>query len=118
MKAVRQLMDGKFQYSYSDGDLWFQWSPDSKWLLSNYIGHGGWNNSDIALVPADGSQKITNLTNSGYNDNNGRWVLGGKAMLFMSDRAGYRSHGSWGAEDDAYIMFFDLDAYERFRRPS
>lgn len=114
-KAVRQLMDGKFQYSYSDGDLWFQWSPDSKWLLSNYIGHGGWNNSDIALVPADGSQKITNLTNSGYNDNNGRWVLGGKAMLFMSDRAGYRSHGSWGAEDDAYIMFFDLDAYERFR---
>ncbi len=114
-KAVRQLMDGKFQYSYSDGDLWFQWSPDSKWLLSNYIGHGGWNNSDIALVPADGSQKITNLTNSGYNDNNGRWVLGGKAMLFMSDRAGYRCHGSWGAEDDAYIMFFDLDAYERFR---
>ena len=114
-KAVRQLMDGKFQYSYSDGDLWFQWSPDSKWLLSNYIGHGGWNNSDIALVPADGSQKITNLTNSGYNDNNGRWVLGGKAMLFMSDRAGYRSHGSWGAEDDAYIMFFGLDAYERFR---
>uniref|UniRef100_UPI004028087B S41 family peptidase n=1 Tax=Prevotella sp. TaxID=59823 RepID=UPI004028087B len=114
-KAVRQLMDGKFQYSYSDGDLWFQWSPDSKWLLSNYIGHGGCNNSDIARVPADGSQKITNLTNSGYNDNNGRWVLGGKAMLFMSDRAGYRSHGSWGAEDDAYIMFFDLDAYERFR---
>ncbi len=114
-KAVRQLMDGKFQYSYSDGDLWFEWSPDSKWLLSNYIGNGGWNNRDIALVPADGSQKLTNLTNSGYNDSNGRWVLGGKAMLFMSDRAGYRSHGSWGAEDDAYIMFFDLDAYERFR---
>ena len=114
-KAVHQLMDAKFQYSYSDGDLWFEWSPDSKWLLSNYIGTGGWNNRDIALVPADGSQKITNLTNSGYNDSNGRWVLGGKAMLFMSDRAGYRSHGSWGAEDDAYIMFFDLDAYERFR---
>lgn len=114
-KTVRKLMDGKFQYSYQDGDLWFKWSPDSRWLLSNYIGNGGWNNSDIALVPADGSQKITNLTNSGYNDNNGRWALGGKAMVFMSDRAGYRSHGSWGAEDDAYIMFFDLDAYERFR---
>ncbi len=114
-KAVRQLMDGKYQYSYADGDLWFEWSPDSKWLLSNYIGNGGWNNSDIALVPADGSQRITNLTNSGYNDDNGRWALGGKAMLFMSDRAGYRSHGSWGAEKDAYIMFFDLDAYERFR---
>ena len=41
-------------------------------------------------------------------------MLDGKAMLFQSDRAGYRSHGSWGAEDDAYIMFFDLDAYNRF----
>ena len=114
-KAVRKLMDGRYQYSYADGDLWFQWSPDSRWLLSNYIGNGGWNNSDIALVPADGSQKITNLTNSGYNDSDGRWVMGGKAMLFQSDRAGYRSHGSWGAESDAYIMFFDLDAYDRFR---
>ena len=36
-------------------------------------------------------------------------------MLFSSDRAGYRSHGSWGAESDAYLMFFDLEAYERFR---
>lgn len=114
-KAVRTLMDGKFQYSYSDGDLWFEWSPDSRWLLSNYIGTGGWNNRDIALVPASGKGEIFNLTNGGYNDGNGRWVLGGKAMLFQSDRAGFRSHGSWGSEYDAYIMFFDLDAYERFR---
>lgn len=114
-KKVRTLMEGKFVYSYSDGDIWFEWSPDSKWLLSSYIGHGGWNNSDIALVPADGSQKITNLTNSGYGDGNGKWVLGGKAMLFESDRAGYRSHGSWGAESDAYIMFFDQDAFDKFR---
>ena len=41
-------------------------------------------------------------------------MLGGKAMLFSSDRAGFRSHGSWGSEDDAYLMFFDLDAFERF----
>lgn len=114
-KAVRTLMDGNFQYSYSDGDLWFEWSPDSRWILSNYIGTGGWNNRDIALVPASGKGDIVNLTNSGYNDGNGKWVLGGKAMLFESDRAGYRSHGSWGAEDDAYIMFFDLDTYERFK---
>lgn len=39
---------------------------------------------------------------------------GGKAMIWNSDRAGYRSHGSWGSESDAYIMFFDVDAYNRF----
>ncbi len=113
--TIRQLMDGKYMYSYSDGDQWFEWSPDSRWLLASYIGNGGWNHSDIALVPADGKGEVRNVTNSGYNDSNGKWVLGGKAMLFQSDRAGYRSHGSWGTEDDAYIMFFDLDAYEQFR---
>jgi C-terminal processing protease CtpA/Prc/Tol biopolymer transport system component len=114
-KAVRTVMDGKFEYSYSDGDQWYQWSPDSKWLLSNYIGVGGWNNKDVALVDASGNGNIVNLTESGYNDSDAKWVLGGKAMIWQSDRAGYRSHGSWGAEADEYIMFFDLDAYERFR---
>jgi tricorn protease len=113
--AVRTVMDGKYIFSYSDGDVWYEWSPDSRWLLSSYIGIGGWNNQDIALVNASGNGEIHNLTQSGYNDGNGKWVLGGKAMIFESDRAGYRSHGSWGAEDDVYIMFFDLDAYEHFR---
>ena len=113
-KDVRTVLDGKYNYSYSDGDIWFEWSPDSKWLLCSYIGTGGWNNTDIALVKADGKE-VHDLTDSGYSDSNGKWVLGGKAMLFESDRAGYRSHGSWGAESDAYLMFFDLDAYDRFR---
>lgn len=113
-KAVRTVMDGKYQYSYSDGDQWFQWSPDSKWILTDYIGHGGWNNKDVALVNADGKGEIVNLTESGYSDGNAKWVLGGKAMIWTSDRAGYRSHGSWGSEDDTYIMFFDADAYDRF----
>ena len=114
-KAVRTVMDGKYLYSYSDGDIWFEWSPDSKWLLTEYMGTGGWNSQDVALVNASGSGELHNLTQSGYNDGNARWALGGKAMIFQSDRAGYRSHGSWGAEEDEYIMFFDIDAYERFR---
>lgn len=114
-KEVRTVMDGKFEYSYSDGDQWFEWSPDSRWLLSGYIGHGGWNNKDVALVNASGNGEIHNLTQSGYTDGDAKWILGGKAMIWKSDRAGYRSHGSWGSEDDVYIMFFDLDAYEHFR---
>ncbi len=114
-REVRTVLDGKYQYSYSDGDLWFEWSPDSRWLLSSYIGVGGWHSPDVALVDASGKQPAYNLTNSGYSDGNGKWALGGRAMLFSSDRAGYRSHGSWGAEDDVYLMFFDLEAYERFR---
>ena len=113
-KEVRTVLDGKYNYSYSDGDIWFEWSPDSKWLMCSYIGNGGWNNTDIAVVKADGKE-VHNITDSGYSDSNGKWVLGGKAILFESDRAGYRSHGSWGAEEDAYLMFLDLEAYDRFR---
>ncbi|MFI3281321.1 MAG: S41 family peptidase [Rikenellaceae bacterium] len=114
-KKVRTVRDKRFEYSYTDGDQWFTWSPDSKWILSGYIGEGGWNNGDVALINADGSGEIHNLTQSGYTDTNAKWVLGGKAMIWQSDRAGYRSHGSWGSEYDSYIMFFDLEAYEKFR---
>ncbi len=111
---VRSVMDGKYEYSYVDGDQSFSWSPDSKWILTGFIGTGGWNHHDLALVKADGSGEIHNLTNSGYSEYNGQFVLDGKAMLFQSDRSGYRSHGSWGAESDVYIMFFDQAAFEKF----
>ncbi len=114
-KKVRVARDKKYEYSYTDGDQWFEWSPDSQWIMSGYIGEGGWNNKDIAIFKADGTEEYYNLTKSGYDDESGRWVLGGKAMVWFSDKAGYRSHGSWGAQKDTYIMFFDLEAYEKFR---
>lgn len=112
-KEVRTVLDGRFNYSYSDGDLWMEWSPDSRWLLASYIGVGGWHSPDVALIDASGQKEPYNLTNSGYSNGYAKWALGGKAMIFTSDRAGYRSHGSWGAEEDVYMMFFDLAAYER-----
>lgn len=114
-KKIRTVLPGKYNYSYTDGDVTYRWSPDSKWFLADFIGNGGWNNKDVVLVKADGSGEMTNLTESGYNDGNAKWVLGGKAMIWASDRAGYRSHGSWGAEEDTYIMFFDPEAWDRFQ---
>ncbi|MCM1029640.1 MAG: S41 family peptidase [Alloprevotella sp.] len=114
-KEIRTVLPGSFNYSYSDGDQAFSWSPDSRWLLAQFFEKGGWNNIDIALVKADGSGEYTNLTRSGYSDGNPKWVLGGKAMTWTSDRAGFRSHGSWGSENDVYIMFFDGDAWDQWR---
>jgi Periplasmic protease len=113
-REIRTALDGQYNYSYSDGDQWYEWSPDSQWFLVKYIDVGGWNNTDVALVKADGSERI-NLTESGYSDDSPKFTLGGKAMLWGSDRAGYRSHGSWGAHSDAYVMFFEQEAYDRFR---
>ena len=120
--VIRNLKSGKekslhknVNYSYSDGDQSFAWSPDSRYILCNWQADGGWNNEDIALVDI-GTGEITDLTESGYSDGNFRWALGGKAMTWMSDRAGYRSHGSWGSEYDVYAMFFDGKEFYRFTR--
>ena len=104
-------------YSYSDGDQSFEWSPDSHYLLCTYMEGGRWNNVDVALVDIDDGT-ITDLTQSGYSDGNFHWALKGKAMIWQSDKQGYRSHGSWGTEDDSYIMFFDTAAYHEFTRPA
>lgn len=108
------LLDKSVNYSYQDGDQNFAWSPDSRYILCNYQANGGWNNEDVALINVE-TGEITDLTESGYTDSNFKWALGGKAMTWASDKAGYRSHGSWGAEDDIYIMFFDGKRYLDFQ---
>ncbi len=112
-KAVHTALDGRFNYSYSDGDISFEWSPDSRWLLINYIGTGGWNNMDIALVKADGSE-VVNITESGYENADPHWVLDGKALTYTTGRYGMRSHGSWGNQDDVVLMALDAETWERF----
>ncbi len=111
---TRKILDGKYNYSYTDGDQWFDWSPDGRWFLVSYSPHTMFI-SDVGLVKADGSGEVKNLTQSGYEDNMPKWVLGGKAMIWFSDRQGYRSHGSWGSERDVYMMFFDQQAYDVFK---
>lgn len=109
------VLDRNVNYSYTDGDQSFAWSPDSRYILCNYQADGGWNNEDVALIDVENG-RITDLTESGYSDGGFRWALGGKAMTWTSDKAGYRSHGSWGAERDIYIMFFDGQRYAEFMR--
>lgn len=113
-RAIRTILDGKFNYSYSDGDMWFQWSPDGQQFLVTYFGKKRWN-TNAGLVDAQGKQNIVNLTESGYFDKNPKWILDGKAMMWLSDREGMRSHGSWGSQRDVYAMFFDQGAFDRFQ---
>lgn len=113
-KESRTVLDRKLNYSYADGDQYYTWAPDSKYLLVSYSPNMLFHN-DIGLIKADGSEEIVNLTNSGYNDYNAKWSLKGNAMIWESDRNGYRSHGSWGSHRDVYAMFFTEDAYNKFK---
>lgn len=113
---IRTVLDGKFNYSYSDGDQWYQWSPDGKYFAVNFFNKGGWQSTDLGLVKADGSDKDkpVNLTQSGYNDIGAGWAMNGNALMWYSDKYGMRSHGSWGAQNDIFIMFMNQESYDKF----
>lgn len=112
-KAVRTILPGNLNYSYSDGDQWFHWSPDGKWLTFNYLQKDHWLD-EIGLASADGKGEIKNISLSGYDDWGPRWMAGGKMIVYQSWRDGMKSHGSWGATSDAYAIFMTKAAMERF----
>lgn len=114
-KRARQLLTDQHIFSMGDHDQYFQWSPDSQWLLFDYA-VPGLAPGEVGLVRADGTGGIVNLTQSGFNDSRPRWILDGKAMLWFSNRDGLKSVAqSGGAQADAYGMFFTREAWDRFR---
>nr|WP_319398151.1 S41 family peptidase [uncultured Carboxylicivirga sp.] len=113
-KAVRTILDNKYNYSYSDGDQWYQWSPDGKWFLVNYTPYH-WQIDEVGLVSADGSGEVVNLTQSGYGDHHPQWMMKGNAMIWYTDKNGMRSHGSWGSTDDVYALFFNQETLDKFK---
>ncbi len=113
-KKTRSILPEKRNYSYADGDQYFEWSPDSKWLLLNFVPDNHWI-PEQGMVNVEGTPKVINLTESGYTDAGGRWVLDGKAMIWYSDRHGMKNHASWGSQMDIYIQFFRKNAWERFQ---
>ncbi|MDM8161012.1 S41 family peptidase [Labilibaculum sp. K2S] len=112
-KKVRTILGKKWNYSYSDGDQHYDWSPDGKWFLVNIYPHTIFM-PDAAMVDAQGNQKVINLTESGYSDSDAKWSLKGNAMIWFTDKRGYRSHGSWGSQSDVYIQFFNQKAFDDF----
>ncbi|MEM7475583.1 MAG: S41 family peptidase [Planctomycetota bacterium] len=101
-------------YSYSDGDITFAWSSDSKWLTSDYAARSRLFIPNIGIFPADGSQEPVDISHSGYEDTSPVWNRGGQVVYWASARYGQRDHGSWGREYDIMAAFLTQDAYDQF----
>ena len=113
-RQTRTVLPGDKNYSYSDGDQYYQWSPDSKWFLVTFIDRQRWV-SEVGLIKADGQSPVVNLSNSGYSEGRLTWAFKGNAALFLSDREGFRSHGSWGAQTDLFVQYFNDEGWKRFQ---
>lgn len=112
-KQSRLVQQGIYRYSYADGDQYFQWSPDSKWLLIEFMQYNRWN-YDIGLIKASGEGEVINLSKSGYNNGRAKFGMKGEMVYWENDKFGYRSHGSWGSESDVRAIFLTEDAFQKF----
>lgn len=114
-KQTRTILTDKELFSWGDNDQYFQWSPDGKWFLFDYniptVREG-----EIGLISTDGKGKVTNLTQSGFEDGRAKWVQGGRVMLWFSNREGLKSLSQSGnSQMDAYALFLTQAAYDKFK---
>ncbi|WP_285010872.1 S41 family peptidase [Pedobacter faecalis] len=112
-KSSRTLLPAGHNYSYSDGDWSFQWSPDGKYILTDDE-NGYMSRSNIAIIKADGSGERLYPVNSGFGEAMGKWALNGKMMTWASSRYGRKSLAIQGnREMDIFGVFFDQAAYDQ-----
>ena len=95
-----------------DGDQYFEWSPDSKWLLAQF--RPTLANGEVVLLDASG-KTMENLTQSGYGDSRPKWVNGGKQMIWFSNRDGLKGFATSGrSQNDVFALFFTKEAFDKF----
>lgn len=114
-KQSRTIIPKGRNFSYADGDIDFNWSPDSKYLLADdeYFGFGG---SHAAIIKADGSGKIEHPINSGFGEDNPKYAMEGKLLTWINNKDGRRSIAFQGnREVDIYGAFLDQATYDQFK---
>lgn len=114
-KQTRTIMPADKNYSYADGDQYYQWSPDGKWFLVQFSYPERVFTPEVGLVSSDGKGEIHNLTLSGYNNFVPKWTLDGKMMIWGSDREGVRQQSGELTSADVYGMFFTKAAFDRYK---
>lgn len=113
-KEAVTLLTPKELFHMYDGDQFFTWSPDSKWLLASFKPTMA--NGEIVLLDASAKKPMENLTQSGYDDYSPKWVNGGKQLLWFSNRDGMKSFAtSGGSQSDVYTLFLTQEGWDRFR---
>lgn len=114
-KQTRTLLTSNEIFASAENQQYFQWSPDGKWMLFDYSVPGV-APGEVGLIKTDGTGKAINLTVSGFNDRGAKWILGGKGLIWLSNRDGLKAVAqSGGAQVDIYGMFLTVDGWDRYR---
>jgi len=110
----RVVLPGDRNYSYSDGDQAYEWSPDGRWLAVQFLSRGRWS-TEVGVVSASGDQKVVNVSQSGYEDDLPHWSRKGEVLYWRSDRQGLRSQANSGRDTDIYAAYLTHAAWDRYK---
>lgn len=108
------LAPGHF-YSYTDEDVGFEWSPDSRWLVAT-VGSIV-TNQDIALLDASGKTPPMPVTRSGFVDRGPVFSPDGKAVLWASGRERLLQADSGKSQLDLYLAYLTRAAFDAKAEP-
>ena len=110
----RVVLPGDMNYSYADGDQWYQWSPDGKSFAVQFLSPTRWS-SEVGIVDAAGGKPVFNVSRSGYEDESPKWARKGEVLIWATDRYGTRQHAGNPREQDVFAAFLTKKAWDRFR---
>lgn len=111
---TRTVLPGDLNYSYADGDQWYEWSPDGRSLAVQFLSPTRWS-YEVGLIPASGDGALFNLTKSGFEDGTQHWAGKGEILIWTTDRFGARSQSGSPRESDVFAAFLTRKAWDRYR---
>lgn len=113
-KTFKTIIPKGQNFSYSDGDQNYKWSPDSKWIAAN-SSKGFYDANEVMLYNVSANDSGTDVTESGFSPGGTQWAMNGKALTWTSSKNGKLPLAYQGAsESDIYMMFFDKETYDEF----
>lgn len=114
-KKSRTVLSPKFNASYTDFAIEFDWSPDSKWISVTASGSVSFS-EEVYLVHAHKKDAPINISLSGYSDNSPQWQMNGKLITWTSQKYGRINHGSWGGDTNVFGLFLTQNAFDEFKK--
>jgi tricorn protease len=110
---TKEVLSRDFNYSYADGDLWYAWSPDGRWLAASHARE--WSNADVGILDTTGNEPPRVLVPNGFYDWSAQFSADGEMVVWMSDILGLRRTDQNSEQSDVLIAALTQRAADRLQ---
>ncbi|MFZ0596804.1 MAG: S41 family peptidase, partial [Flavobacterium sp.] len=109
-KQFNTLLPAGINYSQSDGDQYFAWSPDSKYLIVQ--------GNNLLLVKDEQAAKNFIISQGPFKSKMPHWGISGKVMYSLSPLKGLTNFTHTESQYDIVKTYFDNETWynDRFKR--